>query len=132
MPPAEPIWLLGLTGVGKSTVGRALAARLGRAFADLDDEIAREAGASIAELFAREGEAGFRRREAAAVARAAAGDAVVAAGGGAPCFGANREVMQRSGPTVWLRDGLDAILARVDVASRPLLAAAPDPRARLA
>ncbi len=132
MPPAEPIWLLGLTGVGKSTVGRALAARLGRAFADLDDEIAREAGASIAELFAREGEAGFRRREAAAVARAAAGDAVVAAGGGAPCFGANLEVMQRSGPTVWLRDGLDAILARVDVASRPLLAAAPDPRARLA
>jgi len=58
--------------------------------------------------------------------------AVVATGGGAACYGANLEVMQRSGVTVWLRAELDDVMARVDVGKRPLLAEAADPRARLA
>ena len=77
------IWLVGLMGAGKSTVGRLLAERLGRAFVDLDDEIAREAGRSIPEIFEAEGEAGFRRREREALERAGRTSHVVALGGGA-------------------------------------------------
>ncbi len=71
-------------GSGKSTVGPLLARRLGWRFIDLDDVIEAEAGAKIAELFARHGEAAFRDREQAAIARLAGGEAVVLAlGGGA-------------------------------------------------
>ena len=61
------IVLIGMPGCGKTTVGRALAGKLGRTFVDLDEEIVRRAGTSIPEIFAREGEAGFRERESALV-----------------------------------------------------------------
>ena len=61
------IVLIGMPGCGKTTVGRALAEKLGRTFVDLDEEIVRAAGTSIPEIFAREGEAGFRERESALV-----------------------------------------------------------------
>ena len=61
------IVLIGMPGCGKTTVGRALAGKLGRTFVDLDGEIVRRAGTSIPEIFAREGEAGFRERESALV-----------------------------------------------------------------
>jgi len=58
-----PIFLIGFMGSGKTTVGGLVAERLGWPFADLDDLVIRAAGASVAEIFAREGEEGFRRRE---------------------------------------------------------------------
>lgn len=61
------IVLIGMPGCGKTTVGRALAEKLGRTFVDLDEEIVRRAGTFIPEIFAREGEAGFRERESALV-----------------------------------------------------------------
>ena len=61
------IVLIGMPGCGKTTVGRALAGKLGRTFVDLDEEIVRRAGTFIPEIFAREGEAGFRERESALV-----------------------------------------------------------------
>ena len=61
------IVLIGMPGCGKTTVGRTLAGKLGRTFVDLDEEIVRRAGMSIPEIFAREGEAGFRERESALV-----------------------------------------------------------------
>ena len=61
------IVLIGMPGCGKTTVGRALAGKLGRTFVDLDEEIVRRAGMPIPEIFAREGEAGFRERESALV-----------------------------------------------------------------
>ena len=61
------IVLIGMPGCGKTTVGRTLAGKLGRTFVDLDEEIVRRAGTSIPEIFAREGEAGFRERESALV-----------------------------------------------------------------
>jgi len=71
-------------GSGKSTVGPLLAARLGWRFVDVDDVIEAEAGATIAELFARQGETAFRLREHETIVRLAAGDALVLAlGGGA-------------------------------------------------
>jgi shikimate kinase len=70
------LWLVGLMGSGKSTVGPLVAARLGLPFIDLDAEVASAAGRSVAEVFAAEGEAGFRRREAAALATVAGKAAV--------------------------------------------------------
>jgi shikimate kinase len=121
------VWIVGMTGVGKSTVGQLVAARLGVPFVDLDDRVELAAHATIAEIFAREGEHGFRAREAAEVARAAKeGDAVIAVGGGAPCFGDNLQQMLSSGSVVWLSAPVDELAARVgDGAGRPLLAAAP-------
>ena len=82
--PPRRIVLTGFMGSGKTTVGPLVAARLGWNFVDLDDVIEAEAGATIAELFARHGEAAFRDREHTAIARLAAGDALVLAlGGGA-------------------------------------------------
>jgi 3-dehydroquinate synthase len=77
--------LVGFMGSGKSTVGRLLAERTNRSFVDLDEAIAADAGRSIAEIFADEGEAGFRQREAHTL-RSVLGkeDVIVAAGGGAP------------------------------------------------
>jgi shikimate kinase len=78
------IVLTGFMGSGKSTVGPLLAGRLGWSFLDVDDVIEAEAGVTIAELFARHGEAPFREREHATIARlAAAGALVLALGGGA-------------------------------------------------
>jgi shikimate kinase len=78
------IVLTGFMGSGKTTLGPLLAARLGWSFIDVDDVIEAEAGITIAELFARHGEAAFRERERATIARLAAGDSLVLAlGGGA-------------------------------------------------
>ncbi|MFE0318835.1 shikimate kinase, partial [Streptomyces albogriseolus] len=76
--------LVGPMGVGKSTVGRLLAERLGVAYRDTDEDIVAEQGRTIAEIFADDGECAFRAIEARAVARALAGhDGVLALGGGA-------------------------------------------------
>jgi shikimate kinase len=80
----QRIVLTGFMGSGKSTVGPLVARRLGWKFLDVDNVIEAEAGATIAEIFTRQGEAAFREREHATIARLAAGDALVLAlGGGA-------------------------------------------------
>lgn len=92
--------LVGFMGSGKSTVGQHLASRLQRDFVDVDEEITAEAGRSIADIFADEGEDGFREREARALARALDRDRVIiAAGGGAPLREENWRRM-RNGNTV--------------------------------
>ncbi|GIW17833.1 MAG: hypothetical protein KatS3mg064_0990 [Tepidiforma sp.] len=127
------IFLIGLSGSGKSTTGRILAERLGWEFIDTDKEIEREAGATVAELFAREGEAAFRERELRALEAAAAHEpAVIATGGGAPTIPAARPILG-SGFVVWLAVS-PAVAARrlleaPNASERPLLAG--DPRARL-
>lgn len=100
--------LVGLPGSGKSAVGRRIAARHGAAFVDLDETIEREAGASIPEIFAAEGEAGFRARERAAVAALGPGDPgarlarVISPGGGAVLDPRNRWALYRGRVPVWL------------------------------
>jgi len=92
--PPRRIVLTGFMGSGKSTVGPLVAARLGWSFLDVDDVIEAEAGATIAELFARHGEAEFRQREHAAIARLATGDGLVLAlGGGAIEHAATRALL---------------------------------------
>jgi len=132
----DTIWLVGMMGAGKSAVGARLAERLGVAFVDTDAEIEREAGASVAELFEREGEEGFRVRERAAIAAVAGRHAVVALGGGAVAQPGARERLAASGTLVWLRARPETLAARVadEAAERPLLRglAPPERRERLA
>jgi len=119
-------------GAGKSTVGRALAGRLGLRFVDTDAEIERDAGCAIREIFASEGESGFRARERRAVEACPAGDAVVALGGGALAQPTIRERVRLGGALVYLRARPETLLARVgSAAARPLLAGL-EPAERLA
>jgi len=113
-------------GSGKTAAGKALAARLHWAFVDTDDLIRREAGSDIPAIFAREGEAGFRRREREAIARLAGRSGlVVATGGGAVADPENAAVLRGLGPLVWLRARPETILARVGGGEeRPMLAGA--------
>jgi shikimate kinase len=121
------IVLTGFMGSGKSTVGPLVAQRLGWTFVDVDDVIEAEAGATIAELFAREGEARFRDREHATIARiGAAEERVLALGGGAIERAQTRELLLNTPGTllVHLEVELATTLARCSGTEhiRPLLA----------
>ncbi len=95
--------LVGMPGCGKSTVGALVAKRLGMPFVDVDACIAQEAGMTIPEIFAREGEAGFRRREAAQIARLGReGGKVLATGGGAVKDMQNRENLRLNSVVIHL------------------------------
>ena len=123
-PPQKSIVLVGLMGAGKSTIGRQLAARLGLPFADADTEIEAAAGLTVAEIFERFGEAGFRDRERAAMARLVAGPVkVIAAGGGAFIDPETRALVLASCTAIWL-DGEVATMAERAArrGGRPLLA----------
>ncbi len=118
------VYLVGFMGAGKSTLGPLLARALARPFVDLDVEIERRAGATIAELFARRGEVFFRRLERQALADAARGrDAVIALGGGALGASASRARVAR-GFSVWLDAPVGLLrrrCARPGEPERPLL-----------
>ena len=112
-----------MMGAGKTEVGRSLAARLGWPFHDSDEEVERAAGCTIAELFAREGEASFRQRERKAVAALLSrGPLVLATGGGAMAHPETRSLLLERSQTIWL-DAVPAILARriAGAGDRPLL-----------
>lgn len=120
-------------GAGKTCIGRLLARRLGLPFVDADEEIARAAGATIPEIFARFGESAFREGERRVIARLLdAPPQVLATGGGAFLDEQTRALIRARGVSVWLRASLD-ILARRTIGrgGRPLLETA-DPRATLA
>jgi shikimate kinase len=115
--------LAGMMGAGKSVVGRLLAVRLSRAFIDTDERIAESAGRSIPEIFADEGEAGFRARERAVLAALPERGAVIALGGGAPVPDENRALLREKGVLVWLDARPETLASRVgEAADRPLLA----------
>lgn len=126
MPPAfKSIALVGLPGVGKSTVGRRLADRLGLPFADSDAEIEAAEGRSVAAIFAEAGEAHFRECERRAIAWLVEGPAkVIATGGGAFVDPDSRALLLERCLVVWL-DGEPALLAgRTE--GRPMLAGDPE------
>lgn len=110
------ILLIGPRGAGKSTAGRLLAERLGWPFVDTDELAARHAGASIREIFERQGEGAFRAYEADAIARATEGTRmVISVGGGAVLAPGNRARLRGAGLVVWLTAGLDELLRRIAV-----------------
>ena len=117
------VWLVGMMGAGKSSVGPALARRLGLRFVDLDAEIERNSGRSIPEIFESQGEGAFRALEAAALERVAGGGGVVALGGGALSQPRLRERVEAAGTLVYLRAVPETLRQRLDAAeNRPLLA----------
>ncbi len=133
MTPDGPIVLVGLMATGKTTVGRALAERLGREFYDSDAMVEQETGHTVAELWESGGEAAFRPLESEALQKAldAQPPGVVAAAGGVVLSAANRQLLGKAALVVWLR--ADPVLLATRVAPgdhRPLLAS--DPRATLA
>jgi shikimate kinase len=120
------LWLVGFMGSGKSTVGKALAERLGWAFRDLDSEIEAAEGTTISRIFETRGEEEFRRLEREALRRcvreASGGKPMVAAlGGGAFAQAANRDLLLDHGVTIWLDCPFDIVRRRVALAAhRPL------------
>ena len=129
----KTVVLVGMMGAGKTAVGRTLAAALGVPFRDSDTEIEQAANRTIAEIFARDGEPFFRRKESQVVARLLEAEpSVLSTGGGAFLSAENRAMISRRGVSVWLDADLDLLWARVrHKATRPLLRTA-DPRGTLA
>ena len=108
------ITLVGYRGTGKSTVGRALAERLGWRCCDADAVIEERSGCTIRRIFDEQGEPAFRALEQDVLAELFHEDRlIVAAGGGAVLSAATRERMQAAGPVVWLQASVDTILQRL-------------------
>ena len=121
--------LVGLMGVGKSTVGRRLAKELSRPFADVDEQVELQAGVTIPTIFRDLGEESFRKTESEVFAGLLRRPSplVVAAGGGAVTGAANRAVLAESGAfVVWLRASAEFLAGRTDPTHRPLLANDPE------
>jgi shikimate kinase len=127
------VYLVGMMGAGKTTIGKALAHKTGQEFIDTDRILVERTGVPVATIFEIEGEEGFRRRESAVIAELAGrSGCVVATGGGAVLAEENRRAMRASGTVVYLRARLENLWERTrHDASRPLLAT-PDPKATLA
>ncbi len=115
------MWLIGMMGSGKTSVGRLVADRAGVPFHDIDLIVEGMAGTDIATLWREQGEDVFRRLEAEAV-RTVPHDGVIAGGGGVVVTPENRQRIMADGPVIWLRADPDTILARTGQdGTRPLL-----------
>ena len=132
MADAGNLFLVGMMGAGKTTVGRLLARRMKRAFLDSDHEIERRCGVPLPVIFDIEGEPGFRAREAQVIAELTAREGVVlATGGGAVLDAENRRCLAARGTVVYLHAPPADLYERVrHDKNRPLLAT-PDPLAKL-
>ncbi|MBS0503795.1 MAG: shikimate kinase [Proteobacteria bacterium] len=119
----RPIVLIGLMGVGKTTVGRRLAQRLGLPFVDADEEIEAAAGMTVSEIFERFGEPYFRDGERRVITRLIDGSPkVIATGGGAFMNEQTRALILDRATAVWLEADIDVLVERVRRrATRPLL-----------
>ncbi len=126
------IFLVGLMGSGKTTVGRALAKKLNKRFIDSDHEIEARTGVSIPVIFEIEGEASFRQREADVIRDLTAQDNIIlATGGGAILNPESRRLLEQRGTVIYLRASIHSILQRTrNDKNRPLLRTA-DPRKKL-
>jgi shikimate kinase len=109
------IVLIGMMGVGKSSIGRRLATRLGVPFVDADTEIEKSANnMSIADIFARHGEDYFRNGEARVIARLLdSGPQVLASGGGAVMNADTRAAIKAKGVSIWLKADFDVLMRRI-------------------
>ena len=125
----ENLYIIGYMASGKTTFGRALAEKTGRAFIDLDEEIEKTTGETIAALIGRLGIDAFRELEKNVLhSLHHRRKAIIACGGGTPCHYDNMDYMNSRGATLWLKATPERIALRVREAgpTRPLLAALSD------
>lgn len=117
------IFLVGLMGAGKSTIGRQLARELGKQFRDSDSEIEKRTGVSIDVIFDIEGEQGFRRRETRMLQELVEERGIVlATGGGAILASENRQLLRDNGLIIYLKASAEHLAGRVKLdRRRPLL-----------
>ncbi len=129
---SKNIYLVGLMGVGKSTVGKKLASRLGVSFIDSDQELERRNGVTVSTIFDIEGESGFRTRETRLLEELADQEiGVIATGGGVVTQAVNRELLKRKGRVIYLNATVDLLWSRLRYCrNRPLLQTE-DPRQTL-
>ncbi|HEY8936089.1 MAG TPA: shikimate kinase [Cyclobacteriaceae bacterium] len=121
------IFLIGMPGSGKTTVGRSLALMLNLPFVDLDHEIEKKEGRLIKDIFGLSGEAYFREVESKALKEIALSsmDCVIATGGGAPCFHDGISIINNHGISIFLDVSIDELISRVENnKDRPLLQSA--------
>jgi len=132
LPHQRPIFLVGMMGAGKTTIGRGLARALGRKFLDLDHEIEHRCGVRVAHIFDIEGEEGFRKRERMVLEECSIlPEIVLATGGGAVLAAENRRRLKARGIVVYLRATPEELYRRVARdRNRPLLQTA-DPQTRI-
>lgn len=126
------IFLVGMMGSGKTTIGRLLAKQLNKTFIDCDEEIQKRTGVSVTHIFDVEGEAGFRKRETAVIHELVRLDNIVlATGGGAVLSAENRAELTNNGLVVYLKGSVHDLWHRTrHDRNRPLLQTA-DPLAKL-
>ncbi|MCF6361028.1 MAG: shikimate kinase [Cyclobacteriaceae bacterium] len=118
------IFLIGMPGSGKSTIGKSLATQLNYTFLDIDTEIERKEGATVEAIFELKGESYFRQVEAQVLGQVAEkkGDFVIATGGGTPCHYNGLALMQKVGKTVFINISPKVLINRLKAdTQRPLL-----------
>jgi len=119
------IFLIGFMGSGKTHWGRLLSEKLGIRFFDLDEQVAEQAGSSIADIFQHKGEETFRQmeKEVLHILSESHDSFVMACGGGTPCYFKNIDYMNRSGTTVWINTPLNELFERLvkEKSHRPLI-----------
>ncbi len=130
------IALIGMMGVGKTTIGRRLAKRLGRDFFDSDEEIEIASGRTVSGYFNDHGEDAFRAGEKRVISRLVETGAdntsiVLATGGGAFTHELTRDILRANSLTIWLKGDIDVILERVKRNDKRPLLQVEDPRAKL-
>lgn len=121
----RPIFLVGFSGVGKTTIGRHLAEISQRTFVDTDSYIEKKYHSSISEMFACCGVDKFRKRETVILIELSQyKDLVIATGGGMPCTDNNIDVMRSRGTVIYLQSNIESLTDRLEVckADRPLVA----------
>ncbi len=130
------IALVGIMGVGKTTIGRRLAKRLGREFFDSDDEIEKASGRTVAGYFRDHGEADFREGEKRVISRLLKPEIekpaiILATGGGAFAHESTREFMIKNSLTIWLQGDIDTLMDRVSRNNKRPLLRVDNPRAKM-
>jgi len=128
----QPIALVGLMGVGKTTIGRRLAKRLDREFFDSDDEIERASGRTVAGYFNDHGETAFRDGESRVISRLLEQkNIVLATGGGAFIHEATQDILKQNALTIWLYGDFETLMERVSRNDKRPLLQVEDPRAKM-